>query len=518
MNQITWTTLPDKSGADMTEHSGTWPRFLARLRSAGIFPSKEQCPWIKLATFGDIRSDAGSLRTNANTKAVYGVEGDYDKEIVTIEGAIAMLEKHGIRGAVYPTPSWTAEKPRWRVLCPLAQQHLPGEREGLLARLNGALGGILAPESFTLSQGYFYGGTPTNNYRVLATFNDPDSGQCIDVLDKLDSISLDKYGKPWHPSANEQTSSDDESGDDIASDTADDGGDDCAPMPTDPAIMADLRRALTTLDADKRDVWIDVGMALKSLGDQARALWLEWSQTSDKYKAREAARTWESFKPTHTGYQSVFKQAQDAGWVNPKSRAGSRGAATASTLIDRTDAGNVALLADQTNGDLRFVSETKTWLAWTGQRWEPDTFGTLAHESALQVGSYYLDKATEIRKQARDGAEAKERKLLEQAAAHLEAWAVKCRNKGGIEAMLVLAKVDARFALSVNRLDTNPMLFGVANGVVDLATGALRPASRDEFVTRRSPFEFDPAALAPRFEQFITEITSAPIDLSLIHI
>ena len=156
-NQITWTTLPDKSGSVMTKHSGTWPRFVARLRAAGIFPSKEQCPWIKLATFGDKRSDKGSLRTNENTKAVYGVEGDYDRGIVTIEEAITLLEKHDIKAAVYPTPSWTAEKPRWRVLCPLAQQHLPGEREGLVARLNGALGGILAGESFVLSQSYYFG-------------------------------------------------------------------------------------------------------------------------------------------------------------------------------------------------------------------------------------------------------------------------------------------------------------------------------------------------------------------------
>ena len=510
MNQLTWTTLPNKYGTAMTKHSGTWPRFVARLRAAGIFLSKEQCPWIKMVEFGDQRSDNGSLRTNENTKAVYGVEGDYDRGIVTIEEAITLLEKHDIKAAVYPTPSWTAEKPRWRVLCPLAQQHTPGDHAGLVARLNGSLGGILAPESFTLSQGYFYGGTPTNNYRVLATFDDPDSGQCIDELDDLDRIALKKGEKPpVKPTENEASYT---TAGATPVDAADD--DDIAPMPTDPAIMADLRSALTALDADKRDVWIDIGMALKSLGDPARTLWVEWSQTSDKYNAREAARTWDSFKPAHTGYQSVFKQAQDAGWINPKSKVGAKVGATASTLIDRTDAGNVALLADQTNGDLRFVSETKTWLAWTGARWEPDTFGTRAHEAALQVGQHYLDKAAEIRQQARGGAEAKERKLLEQAAAHLEAWAVKCRNKGGIESMLALARVDARFALSVNRLDTNPMLFGVANGVVDLETGALRPASRDEFVTRRSPVAFDPAATAPRFEQFITEITSAPIDQS----
>lgn len=202
-NQITWTTLPDKTGSVLTAHTGTWPRFLVGLRAVGTFPTKLQCPWIKLATFGSIRSAKGSLRTNKNMTAIFGIEGDYDGELVTMEQAIALLEKHGIKGAVYPSPSWTAEKPRWRVLCPLAQQHPPGARNALVARLNGSCGGILAGESFTPSQGYFYGGTPGNDYRVTATFNNPDVGTCIDELDDLDFIALGKNEKPGAPASAE---------------------------------------------------------------------------------------------------------------------------------------------------------------------------------------------------------------------------------------------------------------------------------------------------------------------------
>lgn len=82
----------------------------------------------------------------------------------------------------------------------------------------------------------------------------------------------------------------------------------------------DLRSALTAMRSDDRDTWIRMGHALKGLGNQGRALWLEWSQTSDKYDPADAARTWDSFRPERTGYQAVFAEAQRHGWANPASR------------------------------------------------------------------------------------------------------------------------------------------------------------------------------------------------------
>lgn len=81
--------------------------------------------------------------------------------------------------------------------------------------------------------------------------------------------------------------------------------------------VRDLRSALAHMRSDDRDLWIRMGHALKTLGDQGRGLWLEWSQTSAKYDAADAAATWDSFKPTHTGFQAVFAEAQRQGWINP---------------------------------------------------------------------------------------------------------------------------------------------------------------------------------------------------------
>lgn len=86
-------------------------------------------------------------------------------------------------------------------------------------------------------------------------------------------------------------------------------------------IVTELRSALNSLRADDYGTWIEMGLALKELGDTGRELWLTWSATSEKFDPGESARKWEGFSPTRTGYRTVFKTAQAAGWINPASNA-----------------------------------------------------------------------------------------------------------------------------------------------------------------------------------------------------
>jgi hypothetical protein len=83
--------------------------------------------------------------------------------------------------------------------------------------------------------------------------------------------------------------------------------------------VADLRSALNHMRSDDYALWIEVGHALKPLGDTGRGLWMDWSTTSLKFDPQEAGRKWDSFDPQHTGYQVVFARAQARGWINPAS-------------------------------------------------------------------------------------------------------------------------------------------------------------------------------------------------------
>lgn len=175
---------------------------------------------------------------------------------------------------------------------------------------------------------------------------------------------------------------------------------------------------------------------------------------------------------------------------------------------DRTDLGNVAVLARQVAGNLRFVSELKTWIWWDGKGWTPDKARTLTQKAAAGVSEHYRELADDQRQKSKvDGLEPADRKRLEKVADSFESWATHCRNKRGLDAMLGLAQSDARFALPANELDKDPFLFGVKNGVVDLRTGELRAAGREDYVTKGSAIAFDPKAKAPRWAQFVAEIT-----------
>lgn len=88
-----------------------------------------------------------------------------------------------------------------------------------------------------------------------------------------------------------------------------------------PQTITELRSALLFLRADDRECWVRMGHALKTLGDVGRGLFLDWSATSDKFDPQADAKTWDSFNPTHTGYQAVFAEAQRMGWLNPESNA-----------------------------------------------------------------------------------------------------------------------------------------------------------------------------------------------------
>lgn len=191
---IEFTEFPDRMAMSRRTRTSTWPDFVQMLATPPSVAAKDKQPLLKLATFGERRTEGGCYRTDKNVLQISGIEGDYDAEKVSPEEAVAALERHGIRAVVYTSWSHKDDAPRWRVVCPTSRQLPPGERQALTSRLNGALGGVLAGESFTLSQSYYFGRSRDGVYRCLTTFNDPEEGECIDELSSLDAIAIRKSG------------------------------------------------------------------------------------------------------------------------------------------------------------------------------------------------------------------------------------------------------------------------------------------------------------------------------------
>lgn len=278
--------------------------------------------------------------------------------------------------------------------------------------------------------------------------------------------------------------------------------------------VADVRAALPHLPDDTAEGygdWIQIGLALKSLSqggfdDEARELWHKHSQRSDKYDADDADAKWDNFDPDNVTYRTILKMAADNGWLNPKA------ALTAETRLDRSDTANVNLMFQYSQGNLRYVTERDQWLVWTGERWEVDTAKSALQSACREVGEHYYREAKEQRKAAdAPGTPQDDRKRLAKVADNTEAWGNQCRNHRKITDMQAQAKMDSRFTLSLEQLDRDPHLLGVQNGVVDLRTGRLLPDARDQHVTRRAAFNFDPSAPADRWVHFIGQITGKPL-------
>lgn len=170
---------------------------LAELVRTTDATSKETLPWLKFARFGDTRTDHGSLRSNDNVLAITGVEGDYDGERLSFEEARDKLAPTQLLAILYTSPSHTEDAPRWRVMCPTAQDYPPDLRDAFLARLNGLFGGIFSRESWALSQSYYFGSVGRNPSHQVSLLD----GTPIDQMDQLDAGAI---GRPKERSVGQQ--------------------------------------------------------------------------------------------------------------------------------------------------------------------------------------------------------------------------------------------------------------------------------------------------------------------------
>jgi len=92
-------------------------------------------------------------------------------------------------------------------------------------------------------------------------------------------------------------------------------------IPLSDGELVELEAALLFIDADERDTWYQIGMALQNDvgGGTGFDLWCNWAQKSAKYNYKDQLKVWNSFKRKGLSgitKATIFKMAMDAGWVN----------------------------------------------------------------------------------------------------------------------------------------------------------------------------------------------------------
>lgn len=79
--------------------------------------------------------------------------------------------------------------------------------------------------------------------------------------------------------------------------------------------IAEVQSALSVISADGYHEWIKVGMALENgLGPTGKAIWADWSATSEKYNKGLIEEKWRSFRGSGVTMASIFQMANATGW------------------------------------------------------------------------------------------------------------------------------------------------------------------------------------------------------------
>lgn len=161
------------------------------------------------------------------------------------------------------------------------------------------------------------------------------------------------------------------------------------------------------------------------------------------------------------------------------------------SLPPDNDAGNAILFLDRFADRLRYVPSYDWWLIWDGSRWKRDEDGSVLR-LAVQLSQLMLSDAARILDH-KDRSSTAER-------------GIRLGNTAKISSMLHLAKCDERIVVLHSKLDFDPWLLGVENGVIDLRTGGFRQGCKDDFILKVAGCAYKHGALAPRWLQFLCEI------------
>lgn len=175
-------------------------------------------------------------------------------------------------------------------------------------------------------------------------------------------------------------------------------------------------------------------------------------------------------------------------------------AETLADLYPLTERGNAYRFRDLHANDSRWVPELG-WLDYSsGTHWVVDKGNARTRKKTADVSVMILEEMAEV--------DDKEQKSY-------KGWHRSSESDRGVTATLRMSETLDEVRMEMRELDTDPWLFNVQNGTLDLRTGKLQPHRREDYITKIAPINYTPKAKAPRFLQFLDEIFQGDKDLIL---
>lgn len=157
-----------------------------------------------------------------------------------------------------------------------------------------------------------------------------------------------------------------------------------------------------------------------------------------------------------------------------------------------TDDGNAQRMHHRFHDVLKYCRQWKKWLFWDTLKWSVDA----DYVERSLLGEVMKDMYQEAVQATLEEDDTKRKALLK--------WLRTC--DGQRRRMETLKAAEQYFAVKAEVFDNQPMLLNCGNGSIELETGKVRPARKDDLLTWNIATEYDPEAKCPTWDAFIEKV------------
>jgi putative DNA primase/helicase len=154
-----------------------------------------------------------------------------------------------------------------------------------------------------------------------------------------------------------------------------------------------------------------------------------------------------------------------------------------------SDIGNGRRLVDLFGPGVAYTPEIG-WKTWTDGYWQEDKEGLAISELTKKLPPIILSEGSERGEEDR-----------------AKSWARSSQSGARLRSTIDIAKSDPRVMVSLDTWDSDPHLFGVANGVINLKTGELIKGAPELRISMRSNIDYIPGLQNPQWLEFLKVAT-----------
>ncbi|MFB6726813.1 phage/plasmid primase, P4 family [Kribbella sp. NPDC056345] len=173
--------------------------------------------------------------------------------------------------------------------------------------------------------------------------------------------------------------------------------------------------------------------------------------------------------------------------------------------LPHTELANAQRLVARMGGLLRHTPALG-FLVWNGSAWAVDNRSRV-RQAAQQSAIALMEEAKAMPSGEPGSPEDKRQRAAFR-------WAHDSQRSRGIEAVMKEVQALPNVAVSPADLDAKPDLLACRNGTVNLRTGELKAADPADLLTKALDIDYDAAATAPRWEQFLSECFPDETDMT----